>query len=55
MRRSARLRKFVALRQVVHRNDVVDAAGVQALDDVAANKAGRAGYNYGSCHANNSS
>ena len=37
--------KFVAVAQIVHRNDVGDAAQVQALDDVAADEAGRASDN----------
>ena len=32
--------EFVALRQVIHRDDVVNASGVQALDNVAADKTG---------------
>ena len=46
--------EFVALRQVVDRDDVGDATGVEALDDVAANKAGGAG-NDDAGHSNNSS
>ena len=45
--------KLVALRQIVHGNDVGDPTGVQALDDVAANEAGRAG-NDDARHAANS-
>jgi hypothetical protein len=46
--------ELVALGQVVDRDDVLDAAGVQALDDVGANEAGRAGDDYAG-HANSSS
>ena len=45
--------KLVTLRQIVDGNDVRDPAGVQALDDVAANEAGRAG-NDDARHAANS-
>ena len=44
--------EFVAIGQVIHRDDVLDAAGIQTLDDVAANEAGRAGDH--DAHANNS-
>ena len=37
--------EFVALRQVVDGDDVVDAPGVQALDDVAADEPGGTGHN----------
>jgi hypothetical protein len=46
--------ELVALGQVVDRDDVVDAAGVEALDDVAADEAGGAGDDDAG-HANNSS
>ena len=45
--------KFVTLGQIVDGNDVRDPTGVQALDDVAANEAGRAG-NDDARHAANS-
>ena len=35
--------KLVALRQIVHRNDVIDSPRVQPFDEVAANKSGSAG------------
>ncbi len=38
--------ELVAFSQVIDGNDVVDAAGVQALDDVAADKTCSAGHNY---------
>jgi hypothetical protein len=47
--------ELVALRQVVDGDDVVDAAGVEALDDVAADEAGGAGDDDDAGHANNSS
>ena len=46
--------ELVALRQVVDGDDVVDAARVQALDDVAADETGSAG-DHDACHANSSS
>ena len=38
--------ELVALGQVVDHDDVVDAAGVEALDDVGADEAGGAGNHY---------
>ena len=46
--------KLVALRQIIDRDDVGDAARIEPLDDIAANKAGSPGDN-DSGHANNSS
>jgi hypothetical protein len=46
--------KFVALGQVVDGNDVAQTPGVEALDEVGANKTGSTGDNE-SGHANNSS
>ena len=45
--------KLVALGELVHRNDVVNATGVEPGNDLAANKAGSAG-NHNARHANNS-
>ena len=45
--------ELVALRQFVHRDDVVKAARVEPGNDAAANKTGRAG-DHDACHANNS-
>ena len=46
--------ELVALGQVIHGDHIIDSAGVQAPNDVAANKAGGAGDNDAG-HANNSS
>ena len=46
--------KLIALRQIVNRNNVRDAPGIEALDDVAANEAGSPG-NDDARHAANSS
>ena len=46
--------EFVTLFEVVHRNDVGHAAGIESGNDVAANETGRAG-NHDACHAKSSS
>ena len=46
--------KLVALRQIVNGDDVIDAARIEPLDEVAADKTGGAGDNDAG-HANNSS
>ena len=49
-----KIAKFVALRHVIHGDDVIEPAGIEPFDDIAANKTGGAGDN-DSGHANNSS
>ena len=38
---------LVAIGQIVHGNDVGDAARIESVDDIAADKAGRTGYDDG--------
>ena len=46
--------EFVALLEVVDRNDVGHAAGIEPRNDVAANETGRAG-DHDTCHTKSSS
>ena len=53
-RQVGQVAEFIAVGEIVHRDDLVDSTLVQPSDDVAADEARGSG-NHHSCHANSSS